>query len=88
MTFDDTGSNSLPVNIVGQLSPVSLTVNATKNYTFGGNGSLVGNFVLVKTNSGTLTLAGTNSFNGGLFINGGMVVATANNAAVGTGSIS
>ena len=88
VTFDDTGSNSLPVNIVGRLSPASLTVNATKNYTFGGGGSLAGNFVLTKTNSGTLTLAGTNAFSGGLVINGGLVVATANNAAVGAGPIS
>ncbi len=86
VTFDDTGSNSLPVSIVGQLSPASLTVNATKNYLFGG-GSLVGNMVLTKTNSGALTLAGTNSFSGGLVINGGLVVATNNTSAAGTGTI-
>ncbi len=85
--FDDSGSNSLPVNIVGQLSPNSLLVNSTKNYTFGGNGSLVGNFTLTKTNSGTLILAGTNSFSGGLFINGGTVVVTNSPSAGGSGTV-
>ena len=87
LIFDDTGSNSLPVNIVGQLSPASVLVKATKNYTFGGNGSLVGNFTLTKTNSGTLVLANTNSFTGGLVIAGGTVVITNNASAGGAGTI-
>ena len=87
VTFDDTGSNSLPVNIVGQLSPNSLLVNSTKNYTFGGSGTLVGSFTLVKTNSGILTLTGTNSFSGGLVITGGTVIITNNANAGGSGTI-
>ena len=87
VTFDDSGSNSLPANIVGQLSPNSLLVNSTKNYTLGGNGALVGSFTLTKTNSGTLTLAGTNSFSGGLFINGGTVVVTNSPSAGGSGTV-
>ena len=87
VTFDDTGSNSLPVNIVGQLSPNSLLVNSMKNYTFGGNGALVGSFTLTKTNSGTLTLAGTNSFSGGLVIAGGTVVVTNSSSAGGSGTV-
>jgi autotransporter-associated beta strand protein len=87
VTFDDSGSNSLPVNIIGELSPNSLLVNSTKNYTLGGNGALVGNFTLTKSNSGTLTLVGTNSFSGGLFINGGMVVVTNSPSAGGSGTV-
>ena len=87
VTFDDSGSNSLPVNIVGQLSPNSLLVNSTKNYTLGGNGALVGSFTLVKTNPGTLTLTGPNSFSGGLFMNGGTVVVTNSPSAGGSGTI-
>ena len=85
--FDDTGSNNLPVNIVGQLSPNSLLVNSTKNYTLGGNGALVGSFTLSKTNSGTLTLTGTNSFSGGLVIAGGTVVVTNSLSAGGSGTV-
>ena len=91
VTFDDTGSNSLPVNLVGQLSPASLIVNATKNFVFNGNGSLVGNFVLTKTNSGTLVLANTNLFSGGIVVRGGTLVlsnsASAGIAAGGAGTI-
>ena len=91
VTFDDTGSNSLPVNIVGQLSPASLVVNAVKNFIFSGNGSLVGNFILTKTNSGTFVLANTNTFSGGIVVRGGTLVlsnnASATIAAGGTGTI-
>ena len=87
VTFDDTGSNNLPVNIVGQLSPNSLLVNSTKNYTLGGNGALIGSFTLTKTNSGTLTLTGTNSFSGGLVIGGGTVVVSNSPSAGGSGTV-
>ena len=85
--FNDTGSNSLPVGIAGQLSPASVTVNATKNYTFGGSGSLVGNFVLTKTNSGTLILTNAHSFTGGIVVNGGTLLLTNNANASGAGTI-
>jgi autotransporter-associated beta strand protein len=88
VTFDDTGSNSLPVNLTGQLSPASITVNAMKNYTFGGTGSLVGNFTLTKSNTGTLFLPNTNAlFSGLLVVNGGTVVMTNSVLAAGTGLI-
>jgi len=88
VTFDNTGSNSLPINLTGQLSPASITVNATKNFTFGGSGSLVGNFTLIKTNTGTLFLPNTNSlFSGLLAVNGGAVVMTNSVLAAGTGLI-
>jgi len=89
VTFDDTGSNSLPISLAGQLSPATISVNATKNYTFGGSGSLVGNFTLTKTNTGTLFIPNANSlFSGSLVVNGGMVVITNNTSAAGTGLIS
>lgn len=59
-TFDDTGSNNIPVNLSGVLSPVKLTVNATKNYVLFGDpnsgNSLAGPMIITKTNIGTLTL--------------------------------
>ncbi len=57
VTFDDTGSNNIPVNLVGALSPNTITANASKNYVlFGGSGSLAGPMIINKTNTGTLTL--------------------------------
>ena len=87
VTFDDTGSNSLPVSLTGQLSPAAITVNATKTYTFGGSGSLVGNFTLTKANSGTLILTNAHSFTGGLVIAGGTVVITNSPSAGGSGTV-
>ncbi len=87
VTFDDSGSNNLPVTIVGQLSPNSLVVNSTKTYTFGGSGSLGGSFTLTKTNSGTLILTNAHSFTGGLVIAGGTVVVTNSPSAGGSGTV-
>ena len=59
-TFDDSGSNNIPVNLSGVVNPGKLTVNATKNYVlFGDPGSgnnLAGPMIITKTNTGTLTL--------------------------------
>lgn len=79
LTFNDTGSNNLPVNLVGNLQPATLLVNATKDYTFSGAGSIVGTNSLIKSGTGTLTLANSNTFTGGVTIsNGTLRVATAN----------
>ena len=89
VTFDDTGSNNLPVSLAGQLSPAAITVNAMKNYSFGGSGSLVGNFMLTKTGAGTLFIPNANPlFNGPFLVSGGMVVITNSASAAGTAMIS
>jgi autotransporter-associated beta strand protein len=69
--FDDTGSTNPPVNLTGSLTPASLTVNATRNYTFSGNGKISGYGTLTKTNSGTLTILATNDYAGPTVIAGG-----------------
>lgn len=56
VTFDDTGSNNIPVNLVGALSPNTITANASKNFVLAGSGSLAGPMIINKTNTGTLTL--------------------------------
>jgi rhamnogalacturonan endolyase len=71
VTFDDAGSNSLPVTLTGTLSPDSVIVNATKAYTVNGSGSLSGAMALVKGNTGSFTLSTTNSFSGGVNLNAG-----------------
>ena len=74
VTFDDTGSNTPAINITGTVSPGSITVNSSHDYTFGGSGSIAGGASLTKSGSGTLTINNTNSFAGPVTINGGVLV--------------
>ena len=59
-TFDDTGSNNIPVNVSGIVNAGKLTINATKNFVLFGdpnNGNnLAGPMIITKTNTGKLTL--------------------------------
>ena len=71
--FDDSGSTNPPVNLVGSLTPASVTVNATKNYAFSGSGSISGYGTLTKSNSGTLTISATNDLAGPTVIAGGVL---------------
>ncbi|TAL05027.1 MAG: hypothetical protein EPO07_04295, partial [Verrucomicrobia bacterium] len=86
VTFDDSGSNSPTIALTGTISPGSVTVNATKSYTLGGTGVLAGTNGIVKSGSGTFTLAGNNTFSGGSTINAGTLQLSAATAA-GTGGI-
>jgi autotransporter-associated beta strand protein len=74
VTFDDTGSAAPAVNLVGSIQPASVTVNATKNYTFSGGGSLDGSMGLNKTNTGTLTLNTINNYSGNTIVSNGTVL--------------
>jgi autotransporter-associated beta strand protein len=69
--FDNTGSVSTTVNLTGALNPASVTVDATANYTFSGNGSIIGSCGLTKTNSGKLTILNDNQYTGRTIVNGG-----------------
>jgi autotransporter-associated beta strand protein len=75
VTFNDFGSASPAVNLVGMLSPGPITVsNPTKNYSFGGIGGLQGG-PLTKEGAGLLTFnnTGNNSFGGPVTIWDGAV---------------
>jgi len=74
VTFDDSGTAILPVSLIGSLQPASVTVNATKNYTFSGSGSLDGSMTLNKTNTGALTIANTNNFTGATIVSNGTLL--------------
>ena len=71
VTFDNTGSNSPAVNLVGALQPAAVTVAANQNYVFGGSGSLGGVMSLVKSGAGILTINTSNTFAGGVTVNAG-----------------
>lgn len=85
VTFDDTASQfnvsifapgDTKNNIPAGVTPSSITVNSTHDYTiggdpiddFGGTGT-----TLTKSGTGTLTLTGDNSFNGAISINNGTI---------------
>ncbi len=74
VTFDNTGSTNPAVNLVGSLAPASVTVDATRNYTFSGSGSLDGTMALNKTNAGTLTINNTNGYTGNTTVSNGTLL--------------
>ncbi len=90
VTFDNTGSNNVPVYLAGTPQPALVTFNATKSYTLGGVGSIAGTNKLIKTGSGSLTISNTNLYSGGTLISNSTVYPGnigANSAAWGTGPI-
>jgi autotransporter-associated beta strand protein len=90
VTFDDTGSNSPAINLVGALAPASVNVAANQNYALAGSGSLAGSMALAKSDAGILTIGTSNAFTGGTFVQGGTIVmgnAGANAYGLGTGTV-
>jgi autotransporter-associated beta strand protein len=95
VTFDNAGSNNVPIALNGSLQPAVVNFTATKNYTFSSTGSIDGTNALLKSGAGTLTITTTNTFSGGTMLSGGMVAlsgpaagsVTANNFALGSGPI-
>lgn len=84
-TFDNVGSTNPAVDIQVSVSPASLTVNATSDYTFSGVGSIDGATGLTKSGTGTLTIGTVNGFSGSVTLNGGTVSVT-NLAPAGSAS--
>ena len=74
--FDDSSSGTPPFIVTLNANPIpnSVTVNnASKTYTLSGNGSISGLGSVTKTGTGMLFLQTTNTFTGGLNINGGIL---------------
>lgn len=84
--FDDSGSNNTSVSLSGLISPSSVSVTATKNYTFAGTGSLSNSMQLTKTGNGTLTISSAQAYSGGTLVGGGGLTLTTG-ASAGSGSI-
>ena len=88
VTFNDTGSNSPAINLVGTLLPSSMIVTAAQNYTFGGTGLLDGMMNLLKSGSGQLTLTNSNTYGGGTTVNNGtLLVNNITGSGTGTGAV-
>jgi autotransporter-associated beta strand protein len=74
VSFTDSGSDTPAVNLVGDLGPNALSVNAnTRNYTFAGSGRIVGSTGLTKSGAGTLTVQTANTYTGVTTLNGGVL---------------
>ncbi len=74
--FDDTGAALPIIELVGQLRPSSVTVDATADYTFTGTGYITGQTGLTKSNSGTLAILTTNDYTGQTIVAGGTLAIT------------
>lgn len=74
VTFDDTGSNTPPIQLSGSLAPASVYVIAdNQDYTFSGAGNLTGGGDLFKVGAGNLFINTTNNYSGGTEIDEGTV---------------
>ncbi len=70
--LDDRGSNSPSIKISGNQTAGSVLITGTRNYAFGGSGSISSTGTLTKAGDTTLTLATTTSFSAGTYLNGGI----------------
>jgi fibronectin-binding autotransporter adhesin len=71
---DLSGSNNVPVSLVGALTAGTVTVYAPKDYVFAGSGSLAGTTTVVKTGTGTLTINTTNNYTGATVVSDGALL--------------
>lgn len=79
--FDDTSTNNT-VALNSTVSPGSVVVDSTNNYTIAGNGGIAGTVSVTKNNTNTLTLNLANTFTGPVAVNAG-TLALAGNSPLG-----
>jgi autotransporter-associated beta strand protein len=67
VTFDDGGSTTPAVNLVGTVTPQFITLNSANNYSFisTNGGGIGGTASFTKTGTGSVTLNTSNSYSGG-----------------------
>ena len=76
VVFEDShsGPGDRTVTLTGTVSPGSVSMTATKNFTLSGSGAIAGATDLNATGTGTLTLGTTNTFSGTTRIGAGTLV--------------
>lgn len=85
VTFTDTGAGA--VNLEGTLIPSSIAITSNTDYSFTSTaGGLIGGATgLTKSGTGTVTLAGANTFTGNISISGGTLKPAATQSLGGNG---
>ncbi len=79
LVFDDSATGSHNVSLTGgDLEPASVQVNTASGYTLTSSlaGAFAGTGELIKTGTGTLTLSGPASFEGGILVQQGLLQTT------------
>jgi autotransporter-associated beta strand protein len=73
--FEDTASGVSPITVTlnASVTPSAVTFSTTKNYIITGSGGIGGSTALTEAGAGSVTLATSNSFSGGLYLNGGVL---------------
>lgn len=78
--FTDACTDPAAVMLSTDVAPASVVVDATRDYTFSGEGSLTGDTSIVKKGSGALVLATENDFTGGVDLQEGTLCLHADHA--------
>jgi fibronectin-binding autotransporter adhesin len=88
VSFDDTGSATPAVNIVGTVTPLSVNLNSANNYSFisTNNGGIAGTTAFNKVGAGNLRLATSNSYTGGTSFTDGVLTVAHSNAVPNSGA--
>lgn len=86
VSFTDVGAGA--VTMVGALMPSSIVVSGASDYSFvaGTGGLIAGATGFVKEGAGTVSVAGANTYTGGVFINAGVFKAASNQALGANGN--
>ena len=84
VSFDDTAAIGVVTRTTSVKPAVVIVTNNTLSYTIGGAGAITGSGSLLKSGSGTLTLATANTFSGGVSATAG-TIQVGNDSALGTG---
>lgn len=86
--FDDTGSSATTIQMASSLPVGEVQVNSSIDYTFEGIGYISGTGKLIKSGSGTLTLAGSNEYTGGTSVDEGtLMITNTSGSATGNGVV-
>ena len=87
VVFNDE-AQSKSVTISDNVYPASVTLDNTANYTFKGSGSIAGDAVFIKKNTGAVTMNVENAYTGGNHLSGGLLrVNTLSNQYSATGNL-